>query len=82
MILTRLCNLIDQKIDPKMFTCTDLRSPNDTETDILVHLHKVSLLVNKKNILLFYIMFKCIFCYKKLFIKKNNLINTRGYYGR
>lgn len=49
MILTRLCNLIDQKIDPKMFTCTDLRSPNDIETDILVHLHKVSLLVNKKK---------------------------------
>ena len=49
MILTRLCNLIDQKIDPKMFTSADIRSANEKENDILVYLHKASLLVNKKK---------------------------------
>lgn len=49
LILTRLCNLIDEVVDPKMFTCSNVRSSNEQEADILVYLHKVSLLINKKK---------------------------------
>lgn len=49
MILTRLCDLIDKKIDPRLFTCSDIRLANEQENNIVVYLHKVSLLINKKK---------------------------------
>lgn len=61
MILIRLCNLIEEMVDIRMFTSSEIRLANDKEANILVYLHKVRLLVNKKNIRFFFIMYKCIF---------------------
>lgn len=48
-ILLRLSNLIEAKVDIRMLTSSDMRLVNKEESDILVYLHKVSLLVNKKK---------------------------------
>lgn len=57
MILTRLCNLIGERVNPRLFTSSTIRLANDMESDILVNLHKVSLLINKKKypILLYHV---------------------------
>lgn len=49
MILIRLYNLIEETVDVKMFTCSEIRLANEKESNILVYLHKVSLLINKKQ---------------------------------
>jgi hypothetical protein len=57
LILTRLCNLIGEVVNPKFLTSGDVRSASTQESKIPVYLHKVSLLINKlkEQILIYHV---------------------------
>lgn len=60
-ILNQLSNLIGENMNPNFFTFSNVRLKNDKEDDIPVYLHKVSLLINKKNLLFLSIIFNILF---------------------